>query len=625
MTYGLTTARNGTYANKSYAIHPGVAAAGRSQAGKPFRDAADAELGAYWNTVAKYAREREGEDRTTGLVVHAGLAAAPYLMRQAEWSGAAFLLERAFQRDRSRSTATAVLPALQAIIATGQVPGAVGVLAKVLRVIDPAAAGHQVQAFMDAALIRGDYRSASAVAGDLIDQYRHRGLLAQALNLSYQKADYSQRAGLGPWTQLLDETRRLQVLNAMGKAEHVLAEVERLRTQMQTLPAVPEQPEITEPWHAREMLLDIGRDAARRLSCWNDALDLCAAVVASMQERGAPAGECARTRFNDYLPLLRLGRVENALALLRDCRQVFENAHDIQGIGKVLGALAEVEDERGHRDAAISLVQDALRYSYLAGNVIDIAYCYHALGNYLRPDRQPVGALATHLAGALIRALAGAEGVDRSVRSAAVDIREFGDNVTVPTNVTDLCSQAARVPGVDLHRLLRELAPEQDMLQQTLQELIVRCVGLAAAPSAVDPANLAPWEPVIAALLAANGGDTQAAETLDAELDSYEDSADWGMLAAGLRRLRTGETGPELLAGLDEIDTAIMTRAVDALSGKTNVPAVLWPAMPLGPLLGELVGGARGDQAAAGHARQDLEEMTRDPSLVPLAVALGTC
>ena len=91
-----------------------------------------------------------------------------------------------------------------------------------------------------------------------------------------------------------------------------------------------------------------------------------------MTTRGAPQTVIARARFNDYFPLLRLGRLGQAIELLMDCRQVFEDADDIQGLGAVLSALADAEDDRGHRDVAIGLGRDALRYTYLANDLYSI-------------------------------------------------------------------------------------------------------------------------------------------------------------------------------------------------------------------------------------------------------------
>jgi len=70
----------------------------------------------------------------------------------------------------------------------------------------------------------------------------------------------------------------------------------------------------------------------------------------------------ARARFDEYGPLLNLGRADEALPILRDCLQVFQQARDIAAIGNVLGAIADVEDALGHGDTAIRMQRDALRY-----------------------------------------------------------------------------------------------------------------------------------------------------------------------------------------------------------------------------------------------------------------------
>jgi hypothetical protein len=485
---------------ESYAVHPGVAEAGRDQAGKPFRDAADTETAAYWDAVYRSASGEAGDGGVdTGLLVRAGLAAVPYLLRQEQWTSAAYLLEGAFVRDPSRANAAAVLPAIQEIAARD--PRHAGVAARVLEVIDPAAAETQLRASLEAAAARGDYRGASVAAGRLINLCRGSGRLAEALALAGRKAGYTRQAGLGPWTQLLDQARRLQVLNAMGQAGQVLDEVQRLRDHLQTLPTTRGPDETATPWNVREALLSTGREAARQLGRWEEALDLNAAIIASKRGRRAPATDIARARFNDYFPLLRLGRTGEALGLLLECRQVFQDARDTRALGSVLSALADTENQRGHGDAAIRMERDALRYGYLAGDVTGIAVSYHNLGNYLRRHaRQPAPALACHLAAALIRALTGADGAGRSVTAAAADLRalgpaasfaartdqrEFGLAAAPPADVAALCRQAGDIPGTDLPRLLTALAPDPAAAEQSLQQLIIQAE--AEAEAAVPP------------------------------------------------------------------------------------------------------------------------------------------
>jgi hypothetical protein len=472
----------------SYAVHPGVAAAGRAQADQAFRDAVDAEAAAYWQAVCRYASgENSGGTVSTGLTVRAGLAGVPYLIRRQQWTMAATMLESAFLRDPSRANAAAVLPAVQEIADHDARQGAV--LARVLQVLDPAAAERQLRAYVDAAVASGDYEAASVAAGRLANLCRVGGRLSEALALTGQMAGYTRQAGLGPWTQLLDEAWRLQVLNVMGHAEQVLGEVRRLRDRMLSLPATPGPDEVVIPSNVREVLLDTGREAALRLGRWQDALDLNAENMASERERGAPAAETAQSRFNDYGPLLRLGRTGEALALLLECRQVFQDARNIRLLGKTLGALADIEDGRGHGDAAIGLQRDALRYLYLAGDVTGIASGYHNLGNYLRRyARQAAPALPCHLASALICALTAAEGIEDSVRAAAADLREFGTDATPTADVPTLCDQVGDIPGTDLASLLTALAPDPAIAEQALRDLIAQAQTLAAAPPEPDPA-----------------------------------------------------------------------------------------------------------------------------------------
>jgi hypothetical protein len=232
-------------AAEAYAIHPRVAAAGRDHAGQSFRDAVDAEAAAYWHAMHRYASGAGGTGSVhTGLMVRAGLAAIPYYLRHQQWDAAVFLLESAFVRDPSRASAAAVLPAIRQI--TRHDPSNAVILARVLQEIDPAAAEAMLRAAMDDAVARGDYRAASTAATRLADLCRASGRLAEALHFTEQKADHTRQAGLGPWTRLADQVRRLKVLPAMGQAAQVLDEVRRLRDLMDALPATSTAGDLSE-------------------------------------------------------------------------------------------------------------------------------------------------------------------------------------------------------------------------------------------------------------------------------------------------------------------------------------------------------------------------------------------
>ena len=480
---GLAVIQPGTpQAAEEYPVHPAVAAAGRDLAGRRFQEVIDTALAAYWVSLSDQAKNREAQQQTSGLVIRAGLGAAPYLLRLQQWEIAAQLLEYVLTRDRSRAAAQAALPALRTVVAavagTDFEPTATGMLSLALDRIDPAAAERQTAQVLAAALERQDYRIASAAARNLVISLARGGRFREALQLAEQMIGYTRRTGLGRWSQLLAEVRRLQVLNFMGQPGRALAEVQRLREHMDALPATSEESESVAAWTVREELLGTGREAALRLGHWDEALELNAAVVASMRGRGAPEAEIARARFNDYGPMFELGRVDEAFEMLMECREVFEQAHDIEMLGMIFDALAATEGYRGHGDVAVDLACEGLRYSYIAAHVDSIRISHHNLGEYLRElAGQPGTALAHHLAAALLRAVTGAEGNEDSVSSAADDL-EAGGDVTVPADVADLCRRVAAVPGVDLDRLLGGLAPVPQAVQRTLDELIGRVQGL---------------------------------------------------------------------------------------------------------------------------------------------------
>jgi hypothetical protein len=167
---------------------------------------------------------------------------------------------------------------------------------------------------------------------------------------------------------------------------------------------VDEAKEAFNPWNVRETLLDTGRSAALRSERWEAALAFSAERVKSMQARGAGALEMARTRFNDYGPLLGLGRSAEARTLLQVCRAVFEAERAVGELGGVYSALATLEDETGDPAAAVRFEEVALGYRYQDGDPEACAISHYNLALYLeRQGADPATVLAHRLAAAAIR------------------------------------------------------------------------------------------------------------------------------------------------------------------------------------------------------------------------------
>ena len=389
-------------------LHPAVAEAGRKETGDEVAAAVDRELGDFWVALAMQALQAEMQG-TGGAIATAGPRAAPYLLRAERSEEASTLLERTLHRDATPATVATALSLLRQIARATEGSERelidAGVLTKaLLQAGRLSEAEARLRELMDRAETQGAYRQASAQAGDLINLLGATGHAEEALDVAQRKADLTRRAGLGPWTQLADEGWRLQLLNALGRYREVLDEVERLRARMEELPETSEVEESVDPWNVREVLLNTGCFAAQRLKDWQVALDLNAEIVRSQAERGAGDVEVAATRFNDYGPLLRLGRFADARTLLEGCRRTFEAAGQVGWLGKVLSALADLEDKLDNPGAAVGFEELALRYKYQADEPEACAISHHNLANYLeKGDAAAEVVLAHRLAAGAIR------------------------------------------------------------------------------------------------------------------------------------------------------------------------------------------------------------------------------
>jgi tetratricopeptide (TPR) repeat protein len=502
----------------AYRVHPGVAGAIAEAAGPGMREAADAELAVFWYTVFDWARTREGEE-DSDLVVRAGLAAAPYLLRRGDWDTAGMLLEQASMRDRSPGTVQAALPSLRRIVDATGAPEDVIVLARILMRVDSGEAERLLRDAANAAANAGDFGVASAGAAQLFNLLRDAGRLAEALAVAEQKPDYTRRARLGPWSQLLDQGQRLQVLGRMGEHARVLAETDNLRAAMANLPERPDANETANPWNVREGILSNGFGSALATSDWARCLELSAEIIASKRRRGAGEHEIARFRFNDAGPLIRLGRLGEAGRLLAECQRIFEDHADTVSLATVLSNRADLEYELGRVPTATDLERAALRLSYARPEPQDIAVSHHNLAIYLG---------------------------------------RLGDDPDLPSTVAEVVTVAELTEGVCLGGLLAALQPDPGIVEGVLAEILGTAAELSLEDGQPDIARyLQTWEPVIAAIADTGQPGQEAPPDLIRLLDERAETRDWAALTAVLRRILAGERGESLLDGLDPIDTAI--------------------------------------------------------------------
>jgi tetratricopeptide (TPR) repeat protein len=469
-----------------YRIHPGVVETILAATPEPVTAAVDTQLAAWWTAVAggwEAMSQQAGKD-TSQIRMRASLAAARYLLRQHDWHAASCILERALlQNGYSPVTALAVIPLLRRIaMATGALKDLV-VLGAAVRKVDPDEAETLLRRAYDQATTNGEYQLASTTAGELITLLRDQGKLADALTLAGKKIEHTSRARFGSWTQISDRGRRLQILNMLGRHDQVLIDLRALRTRMAELPDQRADNDRVNPWNVREGVLDIGRLSAVALERWDDALDLNDEIVATKRRRGASSDEIARTRFNDYIPLLRRDRLTDVDQLLRDCQDAFDTGENITQLAMVYGARAHLEDKRDRPAEAVELQRTSLRLWYVRPDPQEISMAHHNLANYLsRTGGNPAEQRAHRLTASLLNHLTGntAE-LTRTLGALASELRSetsgpdaqvLPATLVLPTTLAGITRVVDADNGVRFGNLVAVLCPDPAAVERALADLL---------------------------------------------------------------------------------------------------------------------------------------------------------
>jgi hypothetical protein len=564
----------------AYHLHPAISATGRDDAPDEVREAVDRRMIAYWVSIVRSGLERENENLGP-LLLRAARAAMPYLARQQDWSTLLLMSETVYERDQSPQTAAEMLPTLR-VVATaaedeGDKLGARREVARALFRLRPTDAEAEFRALITDAEKLGDLVAAMAVATDLITLLRETARFDEALQLVDQVKDYATKLEVGPWTRLSGEGQRLQIRAMMGHAEEVLEGVEELRRQMAELPEEGTERETVNVFNVREGILDTGHTAALELRRWEEAIALTKENLESKERRGADALAFARTEFGDYSALLGLGRYEDARTLVLNCRRVFEQEKDLKGLEQALTALAALEKAFGRHDQAARLEIDSLRLCYAIDGPHDIGVSHANVGLYL--DRLEGGsreALGHRLAAAVIAYQTSSGALVRRLRILAPHVAE-ADDLPDWDEVCDLVSR--RTEGVDLAGLLPRLPAKAKDGPAALAEVIRLAREIPPEEEFDSDAYIAGWDPLLSALVAAAGGDEHAAQVLEEALEQLSATGSALAIIRALRRIAEGARGPELLAGLDELDTAIAQRTLDALAGEAEIDPTAWHAL----------------------------------------------
>jgi hypothetical protein len=375
------------------------------------------------------------------------------------------------------------LPCWRIAEATGALKDLV-VLAAALRKVDAGEAETLLRRAYHQATTDGQYQLASTTAGELVTLLRDQGRLREALTLAGQKIEHTGHAGFGFWTQLSDKGRRLQILNLLGDHEQVLNDLPVLRAHMADLSDQRARNDRVNPRNVREGVLDIGRMSAVALERCDDALDLNDEITSTKRRSGATPYEIACTRFNNYLPLLHLGRLTDADQLLRECHDAFDTAADITQLAVVHGARADLKDKRNHPVDAVELQRTSLQLWYVHPDPREIATAHHNLANYLaRAAGTPAEQRAHRLTAAFLNHLTG--NMRKLTGTLAMLVSELRgdasspDAPALPTTLPEVTRLVDANDGVRFGQLAVTLCPDPATAEQALADLLTTAATCA--------------------------------------------------------------------------------------------------------------------------------------------------
>ncbi|MGH3773970.1 MAG: hypothetical protein ACRDRW_21700, partial [Pseudonocardiaceae bacterium] len=349
--------------------------------------------------------------------------------------------------------------------------------------VDPGEAETLLRSVYDQATTRSDHSLASAAANDLANLLANQGRPREALTLIDETIEHARQAGLGSWTQLSNQGRRLQLLGLLGDHEQVLTDLPALWNRLAELPDQPAGNDPINPWNIREATLATGFNSTLALGWWRQALDLNNEVANLQRRRGASAHETARTRFNNYGPLLELGRLDDAKQVLSECQEVFETVDDITMLAKVYSARAGLEDRRGHLQDALALEHTALRLKYASPEPRSIAMSHHNLASCLfRATGTSTEQHAQHLAAALLHHLTGdTHTLTLALRALAYKLlrnTDTPDAPVLPTTLSEVIRLVDAGDGVHFGNLIATLCPDTDTADQALADILATAASL---------------------------------------------------------------------------------------------------------------------------------------------------
>jgi tetratricopeptide (TPR) repeat protein len=475
--------------------------------------------------------------------------------------------------------------------------------AATVAVSDPGRGATPLQEVLGAAVRREDFQVAWAASRYLTTALHKSGRLAEAVHIADLMIAYGRRARIGPWTQLYDESTRLQIRAAAGIDDQaILTAASSLIATAEGLPWESAHAAGVDPEWVRESLLRSAANAAARLHQWPDVLRYVQAEVASLRQRGAPAVEVADAEFNTYSALVKTNRIAEAEAVLDRCEAANRQAPGFQyhHLGLITQARADLAAVTGEPDRAVELQSRALGWLYQSGEIPQIQQAHSSFSQWLAAaDPFSARALAHELAAAVLAVLLGMT-ADIPTLTRGM-IRRAGD---YPATLPRLCAIIEETPGVRLQELLQRLSLNvTSSPSEIFGGLLRQAYDTQRAGLDEFARHRMEWDPVFAGMIAARNGSIAAARVVSRRLRIYAADASWSHFAEALGQILRQR--PDAIADipLDFIDQSFLRRCQDALDGEVDIDPELVHAIPIAGELSRFLGRAQANQPSSALAR----------------------
>ncbi len=264
--------------------------------------------------------------------------------------------------------------------------------------------------------------------------------------------------------------------------------------------------------------------------------------------------------------MLRLGRRADCEGLLQGCRAVFEGEQDLARLGRVYGALADLQDETGDQAHAVGFEQVALRYGYQSGDPQGCAISHNNLAGYLqRLNADPALVIAHGAAAAVLGIQMGSGQLADSLHNLArIDLPD------APPPFAHIADAVEQVEGVRFRALFARLParyPDGDAALAAVWGQVAQTRaqmgGQGGSAAAGADAAIAAFDELLNAIAAVARGEHSLSDADDQALTQHLDQQEqngW-RVRDPIRRVLAGERDAEALtAGIDRNSAAVIQR-----------------------------------------------------------------